>query len=253
MTTSSTDVDQAADDRRRTNRCDRRVRSTRHRQDAADLPRVPAEDRTVGRVFRRPLPVGSTGPRMFLTMTLAVLRAGSKRTGSPVSTPALTITARPPWMRCISRSWSTGSGRTCAAAPATGCSTSPRSNPRNGLAPHLHAAIRGCNPPRAVLRQVVKRHLCADLVASLRPARLCRPTVTPVWDGVWTTCDPEHRARCCRPGMRPSTRPPSTRTDPARFDVATGRAAHVMRFGIADRHCRASSRRPRTPTGPSGI
>jgi hypothetical protein len=32
----------------------RRVRSTRRRQDAPDLPRVPAEDRTIGRVFTAP-------------------------------------------------------------------------------------------------------------------------------------------------------------------------------------------------------
>jgi hypothetical protein len=32
----------------------RRVRSTRRRQDVPDLPRVPVEDRTVGRVFVTP-------------------------------------------------------------------------------------------------------------------------------------------------------------------------------------------------------
>ena len=34
--------------------CDRRVRSTRRRQDMPDLPRLPMEDRTVGRVFESP-------------------------------------------------------------------------------------------------------------------------------------------------------------------------------------------------------
>ncbi|MGH9116436.1 MAG: replication initiator [Acidimicrobiales bacterium] len=47
----------------------RRVRSTRRRQDVADLPTVPMEDRTVGRVF-----FGPNGqryrPSMFLTLTL---------------------------------------------------------------------------------------------------------------------------------------------------------------------------------------
>src|SRR6187549_3499352 len=33
---------------------DRRVRSTRRRQDAPDLPRVPQEDRTVGQAFTAP-------------------------------------------------------------------------------------------------------------------------------------------------------------------------------------------------------
>src|SRR5262245_39681597 len=49
--------------------CSRRVRSTRRRQDAPDLPRVPAEDRTVGRVFTAPS--GKTyRPSMFVTLTL---------------------------------------------------------------------------------------------------------------------------------------------------------------------------------------
>jgi hypothetical protein len=49
--------------------CSRRVRSTRRRQDAPDLPRVPAEDRTIGRVFTAP--DGKTfRPSMFVTLTL---------------------------------------------------------------------------------------------------------------------------------------------------------------------------------------
>lgn len=48
---------------------DRRVRSTRRRDDAAALPRVPAEERTVGRTF-----TGRAGqvyrPSMFATLTL---------------------------------------------------------------------------------------------------------------------------------------------------------------------------------------
>ena len=56
---------QAADDETG----DRRVRSTRRRQDAPELPRVPMEDRTIGRVFTAP--DGRTyRPSMFLTLTL---------------------------------------------------------------------------------------------------------------------------------------------------------------------------------------
>src|SRR5512132_2342760 len=48
---------------------ERRVRSTRRRQDAPDLPRLPMEDRTIGRVFTAPN--GRTfRPSMFLTFTL---------------------------------------------------------------------------------------------------------------------------------------------------------------------------------------
>ena len=47
----------------------RQVRSTRHRQDAPDLPRLAVEDRTVGRTF-----VAPSGrvfrPSMFATFTL---------------------------------------------------------------------------------------------------------------------------------------------------------------------------------------
>ncbi len=47
----------------------RRVRSTRRRQDVPDLPRVPVEDRTIGRVFTAP--DGKTyRPSMFVTVTL---------------------------------------------------------------------------------------------------------------------------------------------------------------------------------------
>ncbi len=47
----------------------RRVRSTRHRSDVPDLPRVPVEDRTIGRTFTAP--DGTTyRPSMFVTVTL---------------------------------------------------------------------------------------------------------------------------------------------------------------------------------------
>jgi hypothetical protein len=59
-------------------RGDRRVRSTRRRQDAPDLPKVPMDDRTVGRVFEAP--DGKTyRPSMFLTLTLGRLRPGDRR------------------------------------------------------------------------------------------------------------------------------------------------------------------------------
>ena len=46
--------DQADGEQQDPEDADRRVRSTRRRQDAPDLPRVPQEDRTVGRVFATP-------------------------------------------------------------------------------------------------------------------------------------------------------------------------------------------------------
>ena len=105
----------------------RRVRSTRRRQDAPELPRVPAEDRTIGRVFTAP--DGKTyRPSMFVTLTLRVLRAGDAPRACP-STRTATTTGGRRSTRCTSRSWWTGSGRTCGAAPATRSSTSPPSSP----------------------------------------------------------------------------------------------------------------------------
>ena len=46
--------DPADDDRLEGDEHERRVRSTRRRQDVPDLPRVPVEDRTIGRVFTAP-------------------------------------------------------------------------------------------------------------------------------------------------------------------------------------------------------
>ena len=107
----------------------RRVRSTRRRSDAPDLPRVPMERaRSAGRSSRRD--GRECRPSMFLTLTLPSY-GPVRRAGVPVD-PASMTTGGPRWTRCTSRSWSTGSCRTCAAAPATGCSTSPPSNPRPG-------------------------------------------------------------------------------------------------------------------------
>jgi hypothetical protein len=63
---------------------DRRVRSTRRRQDAPDLPRVAQEDRTVGQVFTAP--DGTTyRPSMFLTLTLPSYGPIIRGTGTPAS------------------------------------------------------------------------------------------------------------------------------------------------------------------------
>src|SRR5262245_27877534 len=61
------EVDQGGDDR--CDEVDRRIRSTRRRQDAPELPRLPMEEQTVGRVFVAP--DGKTyRPSMFVTLTM---------------------------------------------------------------------------------------------------------------------------------------------------------------------------------------
>ncbi len=105
----------------------RRVRSTRRRQDAVDLPRVPVEDRSVGRAFTAP--DGTTyRPSMFVTLTLGSYGPDRARAPAPRRGRAATTIGGQRWRRCTSRSCSTGGCRTCAGAPATGCSTSARSS-----------------------------------------------------------------------------------------------------------------------------
>lgn len=48
---------------------ERQVRSTRHRQDVSDLPRVPIQNHTVGRTFTAPSGV-TYRPSVFVTPTL---------------------------------------------------------------------------------------------------------------------------------------------------------------------------------------
>ena len=123
------DGDQANDDNDAAwSESSRRVRSTRRRSDAADLPQVPMASCTVGRTFTTP-DGKEYRPSMFLTLTLPSY--GPIRPGTGFrSTRTPTTTGAPRWTRCTSRNWSTGSGKTCGGAPATRCSTSPPSNPR---------------------------------------------------------------------------------------------------------------------------
>ena len=59
------------------------MRSTRRRQDAPDLPRVPMANRTVGRVFTTP-DGKEYRPSMFLTLTLPSYGPVRPGTGVPV-------------------------------------------------------------------------------------------------------------------------------------------------------------------------
>jgi hypothetical protein len=61
----------------------RRVRSTRRRSDAADLPLVPMANRTVGRIFATP-DGKEYRPSMFLTLTLPSYGPIQSGTGVPL-------------------------------------------------------------------------------------------------------------------------------------------------------------------------
>ena len=129
---------------------DRRVRSTRRRQDAPDLPRVTAEDRTVGRVFRTP-DGREYRPSMFLTLTLPSY--GAVRDGAPVDPGSYDYWRAAldalHFARLVDRFWQNlrrSAGYRVQYFAAV--------EPQHRLAPHLHAALRGAIP-RATIRRVV--------------------------------------------------------------------------------------------------
>lgn len=145
-------TDEQADDEENTgDEPSRRIRSTRRRQDAPDLPRVPMDDRTVGAVFTTP--EGKTyRPSMFLTLTLPSY-GRVHGDGTPLdptrydyrraALDALHVG------KLIDRFWQ--NTRRCAGFHVQYFATI---EPQRRLAPHLHAAIRGVLP-RAVMRQIV--------------------------------------------------------------------------------------------------
>ncbi len=128
---------------------ERRVRSTRRRQDAPDLPRVPMDDRTVGRVFTAP--DGKTyRPSMFLTLTLPSYGRVTPE-GVPVD-PASYDYRRAAldalhFPKLVDRFWQ--NLRRCAGYQVQYFASIEA---QRRLAPHLHAAIRGA--PRKVVRLV---------------------------------------------------------------------------------------------------
>ena len=130
--------------------CSRRVRSTRRRQDAPDLPNVTVEDRTIGRVFTAP--DGKTyRPSMFVTLTLG---SYGRVTAEGVPTDPERYDYRRAALdalhfpKLVDRFWQ--NLRRCAGYQVQYFATI---EPQRRLAPHMHAAVRGAIP-RQVLRAV---------------------------------------------------------------------------------------------------
>jgi hypothetical protein len=140
------DEDQADED----GVCERRVRSTRRRRDAPDLPRLPMEDRTIGRVYTAP--DGKTyRPSMFLTLTLPSYGRVTSE-GVPVD-PATYDYRRAAldalhFPKIVDRFWQ--NLRRCAGYEVQYFATVEA---QRRLAPHLHAAMRG-TIPRRIVREV---------------------------------------------------------------------------------------------------
>jgi hypothetical protein len=128
----------------------RRVRSTRRRQDAPDLPRQKVEPRTVGRVYTAPDGT-QYRPSMWLSLTLDSY-GRVRNDGTPIDPDSYDY-RRAAWdavhfPRLLDRFWQ--NLRRCVGwnVQYAGCV-----EPQRRLAPHAHFAIRGTTP-RAVLRQV---------------------------------------------------------------------------------------------------
>jgi len=164
------DEDQADDE-------ERRVRSTRRRQDAPDLPRVPQEDRTVGRVFAT-ADGREYRPSMFLTMTMpsygAVTSAGVAADPARYNYRRQALDALH-FARLVDRFWQNLRRTAGYKVQYFGAV-----EPQRRLVPHLHAAIRGAIP-RATIRQVVAATYLQLWWPSFdRPVYVHR---VPVWDG----------------------------------------------------------------------
>jgi hypothetical protein len=136
----------APDDRERP----RRTRSTRRRQDVADLPRLPVDKRTVGRTY-----VAADGtawrPSMFLTLTCDTY-GRVFADGTPVDPDSYDYgrAARDAihFPKLIDRFW-----QNLRRAVGWEVQYFAVLEPQRRLAPHLHAAFRG-TVPRVTLRQV---------------------------------------------------------------------------------------------------
>jgi hypothetical protein len=201
----------------------RRVRSTRRRDDAPDLPRVPAEDRSVGRTF-----TGRDGreyrPSMFVTLTLPSYGRVDRETATPVdpdaydyrraARDALALSALVDrWVQNLRR---------CAGYRVQYFAVVEA---QRRLAGHVHLAIRGAIP-RALLKQVTRATYASlwwpptDHVVYDEADRL------PVWDPA---------ARDGSGGyVHPITRSPLPTWDQALDDLDTdpdARPWHVARFG----------------------
>lgn len=139
----------------------RRVRSTRRRSDAADLPRCPVEQRSVGRTFMAA--DGATyRPSMFVTLTLGSYgkvisgRAGRevRGAGSPVDPARYDYRQAAIEAMHFSRLFDrwVQNLRRCSGFVVQYFGAI---EPQRRLAPHVHVALRGAIP-REVLRQVTR-------------------------------------------------------------------------------------------------
>lgn len=162
---------------------ERRVRSTRRRSDAPDLPRVPVEDRTIGRTYTSPQG-REYRPSMFLTLTLPSY--GQVRAGAPIDPDtydyrraALDALVFP---RLVDRFW-----QNLRRVAGYRVQYFAAVEPQHRLAPHLHAAIRGTIPRKVIKAVVEATYLQVWWPSFDQPVYVQRK---PCWDG-HDYCDPD--------------------------------------------------------------
>jgi hypothetical protein len=201
----------------------RRVRSTRRREDAPGLPRLPVASRTVGRTF-----TGADGkrwrPSMFVTLTLPSYgRVGPD--GTPVDPErydyrraGLDAMHVP---RLVDRFW-----QNLRRAAGYRVQYFAAVEPQKRLAPHLHAAIRGAIP-RKLLRQVAAATYHQVWWPAFDQVRYTQETGLPVWA--------EDLAGYLDPGTGeplPTWGQALDALDDELDDDPDRGPAHVLRFGV---------------------
>jgi hypothetical protein len=164
----------------------RRVRSTRRRQDAPELPKRKIASQTLGRVFTAP-DGNSYRPSMFLTLTCdSYGKVRDDGTPADPSTYDYTRAARDALhFSALTDRFIQNLRR------ALGYNTQyfGAVEPQRRLAPHLHMAIRGA-VPRAVIRQVIAATYHQVWWPSTEVVRF-EDDALPVWDeGLGTYLDP---------------------------------------------------------------
>jgi len=193
----------------------RRVRSTRRLTGFPDLPTVPMENRTVGRVFVDERTGKTYRPSLFVTLTLPSYGRVVQGVGVPVHPDrydyrraALDAIL---WPRLLDRFWQ--NLRRCAGYKVQYFSAIEA---QRRLAPHLHAAIRGAIP-----RATVKAVVAATYHAAWWPS--LDEEVYSEADG-WPLYDPEVGRYVC-----PGTGAPLPTWAEATAD--RDEPAHVVSFG----------------------
>jgi hypothetical protein len=213
----------------------RRVRSTRRRQDVPDLPRLPVQDRTVGRVFTAP-DGRQYRPSMFLTVTLPsygpVLPIGAPRNPDRYNYRRAALDALH-FPKLAERLWE--NLRRCAGYNAQYFGAIEA---QKRLAGHLHVAVRGAIP-RQILRQVVHATYHQLWWPSFdQPVYVKR---IPVWvDGDYIDADtgevlPTWQQAMAKVDLDPDARPAhvlrfGVQLDMAGIDAGTDKADRVIRY-----------------------